>query len=171
MDQRPIEEQIEEAKRKLQATVRGDNEWRHPDLYDEAEVNRRLDEIHGVDSPADDIDLQEAAQDFMYKMGMTPTPDATGQLLEVFVPCLRIMCERGYDPTGGLWRKAGVLGIIWDVRKKFERLWYRTWTLGKRHDDSGFDLINFTGMLLRSNPDSRFGDAGEPAMTESEIEP
>jgi hypothetical protein len=173
-----LPDDVEQAKRDLQSAVRGDDRWRFPDVYppeeqewidrhmeyDERQVNKQLDEIH---AEVDDIDMQEAAQDFMYKMGMTPTPDATGQLLEVFVPCLRIMCERGYEPTGALWRKAGVLGIIWDVRKKFERLWYRTWTLGIRHDDSGFDLINFVGMLLRSNPNSRFGDAGEPAPPKS----
>jgi hypothetical protein len=150
--------QIEEARRKLRSAARGDpDEWRHPDLIDEWPIT-------GDDPEAvDDIDMQEAAEEFMLKMGMTPTPDAVGQLLEVFVPCLRIMCERGYDPTGALWRKAGILHMIGDVRKKFERLWYRTWTLGIRHDDSGFDLINFTGFVLRADPDSRFGDSGEPA--------
>jgi hypothetical protein len=146
---------IDVAKANLRSAARGDpDEWRHPDLYE-----HYVTEAHTVD----DIDLQLNAEAFMRAMHMEPTPDAVGQLLEVFVPCLRIMCDRGYEPTGGLWRKAGILGIIWDVRKKFERLWYRTWTLGIRHDDSGFDLINFTGMLLRADPDSRFGDAGEPA--------
>jgi hypothetical protein len=148
-------EEIEDAKSKLRAAVRGDDQWRHPDLYEH---------YHPGEVPVDDDYAHHLnAEAFMRTMDMEPTPDAVGQLLEVFVPCLRIMCDRGYDPTGGLWRKAGVLGIIWDVRKKFERLWYRTWTLGIRHDDSGFDLINFTGFLLRADPDSRFGDAGEPA--------
>ncbi len=35
----PIEEQIEQAKRDLQATIRGDDIWRHPDIYpDEQEL-------------------------------------------------------------------------------------------------------------------------------------
>jgi hypothetical protein len=161
------EEIIEAHKRALQATVRGDDMWRHPDIYDENEVNETLDEIHGV-SPTPEI--FKHAHAFMSAVFGPDnyTPDSIGQLVEVFVPCLRIMVERGYEPTGALWRKAGVLGIIWDVRKKFERLWYRTWTLGRRHDDSGFDLINFTGMLLRVDPGSRFGDAGEPAMQKVE---
>jgi hypothetical protein len=139
----------------LRSAARGDPDaWRHPDLHEPY-----VTEAH----PVDDFDIMVAAEEFMNKMGMEPTPDAIGQLLEVFVPCLRIMCERGYDPTGGLWRKAGILGIIGDVRKKFERFWYRTWTLGIRHDDSGLDLINFTGFALRADPDSRFGDMGEPA--------
>ena len=149
--------EIEEAKKKLRAAVRGDDAWRHPDLA--------VDEYDQImqKSPLDDIDAQEAAEEFMEQMGMTPTPDAVGQLLEAFVPCLRIMCERGYEPNGALWRKAGIFGVLWDVRKKFERLWYRTWTLGIRHDDSAFDLMNFVGMLVRVDPNSRFGDAGEPA--------
>jgi hypothetical protein len=146
--------EIEAAKAELRAAVRGDDQWRHPDLYE-----HYITEAH----PVDDFDIMVAAEEFMNKMGMEPTPDALSQLLEAFVPCLRIMCERGYEPSGALWRKAGILGIIWDVRKKFERLWYRTWTLGIRHDDSAFDLMNYVGMLVRADPNSRFGDAGEPA--------
>jgi len=33
----PIEEQIEQAKKDLQAAVRGDDMWRHPDLYSDEE--------------------------------------------------------------------------------------------------------------------------------------
>jgi hypothetical protein len=144
------DETFDALKQRLRAAARGDSYWDEP-INLEAPVSPEY----------------AAAHAFMGKVfGQDAyTPDAVGQLVEVFIPCLRIMVERGYEPNGELWRRAGVLGIIWDVRKKFERLWYRTWTLGKRHDDSGFDLINFTGMLLRVNPDSRFGDAGEPART------
>ncbi len=164
---------IEDAKRKLQATVRGDDAWRHPDVYDEDEVNRTLDDIHIPDR--EEVNMAapmpveyEAAHEFMSKLFGADgyTPDSVGQLVQVFIPCLRIMVERGYEPHGRLWQRAGVLGAIWDVRKKFERFWFRTWTLGKRHDDSGFDLINHTGFTMRADPDSRFGDAGEPAMPE-----
>ena len=157
----PADAQIEQAKRNLQAAIRGDDAWRHPDVYPEDEP---------VNMAAPMPEIYKHAHAFMSGVfgEDSYTPDSVGQLVEVFVPCLRIMVERGYEPTGGLWRKAGVLGIIWDVRKKFERLWFRTWTQGKRHDDSGFDLINFTGMLLRADPDSRFGDAGEPAGPEQE---
>jgi hypothetical protein len=159
----PADVQIEQAKSHLQAYVRGDpDEWRHPDLNQEDE---------NVNMVAPTPAIYKHAHAFMSAVFGEDgyTPDSVGQLVDVFVPCLRIMVERGYEPTGGLWRKAGVLGIIWDVRKKFERLWFRTWTQGKRHDDSGFDLINFTGMLLRAEPDSRFGDAGEPAPPEDRL--
>jgi hypothetical protein len=112
---------------------------------------------------------REYARDFMEAMDLSPTPDAISQLLEVFVPCLKIMCERPWDPNGGTWRKSGVLGILSDARKKFERLWERGWKRGKRHDDSGFDLINYVGFYLRSE-DNRWGDWGEPAQIEDESE-
>jgi hypothetical protein len=145
---------IEDAKRELQAAIRGDDLWRHPDMI--------------AAEPMPEIYIHAHA--FMAAVFGEDnyTPDSIGQLVDVFVPCLRIMVERGYEPTGALWRQAGVLGIIWDVRKKFERLWYRTWTEGRRHDDSGFDLINFVAMLLRADPNSRFGNAGEPAPPEVE---
>jgi hypothetical protein len=153
---------IKQLKHELQATVRGDDQWRHPDVFDDID-------IEPVNMVAPTPEIYKHAHAFMAAVFGEEqyTPDSIGQLVEVFVPCLRIMVERGYEPTGALWRQAGVLGIIWDVRKKFERLWFRTWTQGKRHDDSGFDLINFVGMLLRADPDSRFGDAGEPAPPEA----
>lgn len=103
-----------------------------------------------------------AAEKFITDVGLTPTPDAIDQLAEVFVPCLEIMCRRGWDPNGGTWRRAGILGILCDVRKKFERLWERGWVNGKRHPDSGFDLINFVGMYLRSD-ENGWGGWGSPA--------
>lgn len=153
------EKEIEQAKHKLQATIRGDDEW--------SDTVGPNDDIMNMAAPTPEI--YKHAHAFMSAVFGNDgyTPDSVGQLVDVFVPCLRIMVERGYEPTGALWRKAGVLGIIWDVRKKFERLWFRTWTQGIRHDDSGFDLINFTGMLMRADPNSRFGDAGEPAPPES----
>lgn len=105
-----------------------------------------------------------AAANYMRAVGLDPTEDAIEQLVGPFTVCLRIMCERGYEPSGQLWKRSGVLGVLTDVQKKFDRFWYRTWTLGRRHDDSGYDLINFTGMCLRQEPDSRFGEWGEPAQ-------
>lgn len=172
------EKTIAELKYELQAAVRGDDAWRHPDLpwddgYDRDKDYMKKEPAPGpVNMVAPTPEIYKHAHAFMAAVfgEENYTPDSVGQLVEVFVPCLRIMVERGYEPTGALWRKAGVLGIIWDVRKKFERLWFRTWTQGKRHDDSGFDMINFTGMLLRAEPDSRFGDAGEPAPADTEDE-
>lgn len=109
--------------------------------------------------------LHPYAQDFLQKCGLTPTPDAVEQLVRVFLPCLGIMCERPWDPEGGTWKRSGVLGILTDVRKKFERLWERGWKHGIRHDDSAFDLINYIGMYIRSE-DNGWGEWGPPARAE-----
>jgi len=155
---------LDTIKENLKSAARGDDAWRHPDLTDV------LPDREEVNMAAPIPVEYEAAHEFMAKLFGPEgyTPDSVGQLVQVFVPCLRIMVERGYEPHGRLWQRAGVLGTIWDVRKKFERFWFRTWTLGVRHDDSGFDLINHTGFTMRADPDSRFGDAGEPAMPKVE---
>ena len=103
--------------------------------------------------------LQDAAYSFLAACGLTPTPDAVGQLTQVFLKCLRIMCERGYEPNGQLWRTAGKLGALADVRKKFFRLWNRAWHRRLPHDDSAIDLINYVGFYLRCE-DTGWGDWG-----------
>jgi len=103
----------------------------------------------------------DAAASYLEAIGLDPTPDAICQLDEVFRLCLTIMCERGWDPEGGTWRTAGRLGALADCRKKFMRLWERAWIHGKRHDDSGIDLINYIGFYLRADKE-RWGDWGEP---------
>jgi hypothetical protein len=133
----------------LQGTVEGD-------LYRDSV----LQEIARKNDPET---TRDAAYSYLQDCGLDPTPDAVGQLTEVFLPCLRIMCERGYDPKGSTWRKAGRLAVLADVRKKFERLWERAWIKGKRHDDSALDLINYTAFYLRADRD-RWGEWGEPGI-------
>lgn len=118
-----------------------------------------------ADEERDWVDVEKAARDFLEKCSMEPTQDAVNQLLNVFLPCLEIMCDPAHpwDPNGATWRKSGILGAMTDAKKKWERFWERTWSRGKRHDDSGFDLINFIGFVMRSDPDSRWGEWGEPA--------
>jgi hypothetical protein len=115
------------------------------------------------------LHVKQAALEFLDRVGLVPTPDAIGQLTEAFLPCLAIICQRGWDPNGGTWRSSGVLGILGDVRKKFERLWERGWKHGKRHDDSGYDLMNYVGFYMRSGID-RWGTWGEPAQPEPEVQ-
>lgn len=105
----------------------------------------------------------DATDEFFKAMGLTPTPDAMEQLLEVFVPCLRIMCERGYDPTGATWREGGWRSQLVDVRKKFKRLWFHGWIHGRFVPDHGFDLINYTGYYQRIAMSGKpWGEWGEP---------
>jgi hypothetical protein len=114
----------------------------------------------GIESPGR-WDPHDAAEDFLRKVGLDPTPDAVGQLAEAFLPALRIMCSRPWDPNGRTWRQAGRLGALADCRKKFMRLWERGWSNGKRHDDSAIDLLNYIGFYLRADA-KRWGDWGEP---------
>jgi hypothetical protein len=109
-------------------------------------------------------DEQRAAVAFFKAMGISdPTPDAVGQLLEAFVPCLRIMCERGYDPTGATWREGGWRSQLVDVRKKFKRLWFHGWIKGRFVPDHGFDLINYVGYYQRLQMNGKpWGEWGEP---------
>jgi hypothetical protein len=114
--------------------------------------------------PATPGNIYSAAEEFLRKCGMEPSPDAIGQLAEVFLPCLRIMCDpdHPWDPNGATWRRGGIFAVLTDARKKWERFWERTWKHGKRHDDSGFDLINFVGFVMRADPESRWAEWGEP---------
>jgi hypothetical protein len=92
-----------------------------------------------------------------------PTPDAVAQLTDVFVPCLRIMCERGYDPTGATWREGGWRSQLVDIRKKFKRLWFHGWIKGRFVPDHGFDLINYVGYYQRLEMTGEpWGEWGEP---------
>jgi hypothetical protein len=121
-------------------------------------------------SEDDDVQMdRETTRDlagrFLEDMGITPTPDALSQLVEVFIPCLRIMCSRPWEPDGSTWRRSGRLGVLTDAHKKWDRFWFRLWRHGKLHDDSGLDLINFIGFTLRSD-DNGWGEWGEPGPTD-----
>lgn len=100
---------------------------------------------------------RDACEDFIRECGLEPTPDAVGQLAEVFLPCLRIMCERGYSPDGSTWRAEGWRGMLWKAYDKMERLWYHSWTHGRFHDDSVFDGINYLGFYWRSRKEGGDG--------------
>jgi len=148
----------------------GSGQGKYPDDY------VRIDEDQGewefaTQSMIDEANQKEydRAATFLEANGLSPSLDAVEQLTKVFLPCLRIMCDPSHpwDPTGKTWRKSGVLGILTDVRKKFERLWERGWTHGKRHDDSGHDLINYIGFYMRSE-DNGWGDWGPPATKKEE---
>jgi hypothetical protein len=121
-------------------------------------------ECKKMDEEAYKVIVRQSAIEFLDRCSLEPQPDAVDQLVEVFLPCLRIMCSRPWSPDGATWRRSGVLGILTDCKKKFERLWERGWIHGKRHDDSAFDLINYLGMYLRS-ADNRWGEWGEPGVS------
>lgn len=106
---------------------------------------------------------RDAAERFMKECGLSPTADAISQLTEAFLPALRIMTERGYDPEGATWRESGWRGVLTDIRKKFARLWFRSWKRGNFDGDSAIDLINFCGFYFRQEcRGTPWGEWGEP---------
>lgn len=137
----------------------GDQAAEEPDVLSVEPYVPSLDRFRDMQSRQIDT---EACISFLQAVGIEDNPDATQQLQQVFLPCLRIMNERPWSPDGSTWKRSGVLGILTDVRKKFERLWERGWKHGVRHDDSALDLINYLGMYMRSE-DNRWGEWGEPA--------
>lgn len=111
----------------------------------------------------EDVTTRDAAEQFMRECGLDPTPDAIGQLAEVFLPCLRIMCERGYDEEGRTWRAEGWRGMLWKGRDKSDRIWWHGWMHGRFHADSVLDAINYFGYYYRLGHRGRpWGSRGEP---------
>lgn len=154
-----MQEQIEKAKKELRAAVRGDDRWRHPDIH--PEYDNEVNEAAPI--PVE----YQAAHDFLAAIFGAEgyPPDAVGQLVEVFLPCLKIMVDHNW---GELWRGAGLQSIMDQMKSKFDRYWERTWIKGERHDDSGLDLINLAGFTLRSDPDNIWGNRGKPAWAGDE---
>ena len=113
--------------------------------------------------PSEDEVIRIAAQEFLEKAGLEPTPDAIEQLVFAFLPALQIMCVRGYDPEGLTWRAEGWRGMLWKIHDKFGRIWFFGWKRGKFHPDSVIDLINYSGFYYRTGHDGpEWGTRGEP---------
>ena len=115
------------------------------------------------DEEADALTTRTAAITFLDECGIVPVNDAIDQLVEVFLPCLTIMCTRGYDPNGGTWRESGWRGMLWEVQKKSRRIWYMGWKRGVFHGDSVLDLINTAGFYYRLKHTGKpWGKWGKP---------
>jgi hypothetical protein len=114
-----------------------------------------------------DPGFAKSARKFMLDCGLKPTSDAVEQLVDVFLPCLKIMCNRGYDPEGKTWKKEGWRGMLWKIRDKADRLWYRGWKRGQFDYDSPLDLINYAGFYYRlHNEGDPWGERGAPGSSE-----
>lgn len=115
------------------------------------------------DEEADALTTRTAAITFLDECGIVPVNDAVDQLVEVFLPCLAIICSRGYDPDGGTWRESGWRGMLWEVQKKSRRIWYKGWKRGVFHGDSVLDLINTAGFYFRLKHTGKpWGKWGKP---------
>lgn len=113
--------------------------------------------------PDRDKDL-DAAYTFLDACCMTPTPDAVHQLVDAFLPALRIMCQRGYDPDGGSWKESGWMGQLFEMRKRMSRLVHNSWRGGRFDESNTVDMINYAGFLYRlegkGRPWGRWEDPG-----------
>lgn len=118
----------------------------------------------------DDIEImlnalttRDAAVDFLDKCSISPTPDAVDQLIEAFLPALKIISERGYDPKGASWRECGWRGQVYEIVKRCKRLMFNSWTHSRHDANNALDLMNYAGFYLRlRNEGAPFGDWGEP---------
>lgn len=109
--------------------------------------------------------VREAATEFLDRCSLTPTPDAVSQLAEAFLPCLRIICERGYNAQGASWQEQGWRGQLYEIMKRSRRLEFFGWHGRKVHVDSARDIINYAGFLIRqwfADPDTVWGEWGDP---------
>lgn len=119
--------------------------------------------VHGTSVFDEDFTTRDAADQFMRSCGLDPTEDAVGQLTEAFLPCLKIMCERGYDEEGRTWRAEGWRGMLWKGRDKSDRIWWHGWRHGRFHADSVLDAINYFGYYYRiGHQGDPWGTRGEP---------
>lgn len=108
-------------------------------------------------------DPHDAAYTFFRLVGIDPTPDAVAQLADGFLPSLRIMCERGYDPEGASWKEGGWRGLVWEILKRARRLRWYSWEHNNFHADTARDIINFAGFYLRMECKGEpWGEDGEP---------
>ena len=97
---------------------------------------------------------QAEAKEFLEAIGLPANPDAIDQLARVFVPCLRIICERDHAPNGATWRRSGWKAQLHEAFKKMERLRFRYWLKSSPADDVETpDLINYLGFFMRGRMD------------------
>jgi len=116
----------------------------------------------------DDQDHRDAAYDFLVKSGLTPNPDAVGQLSGPFLDALVIICERGYtqahdEGDSYFWKARGWKGLVHDILDNANRIRLFSWQRNEFYPNGALDIINFAGFYLRlRNRGKRWGELGEP---------
>lgn len=104
-----------------------------------------LDRLFDVDEAAA-IFLRRAFQHCDFKV----TGDAVDQLVNAFLPALRIMCEKGSMRGDFTWKEAGWRGQLYEAQKKMRRVWACWWrSKPYAYMDDAFDLLNYTGFFIR----------------------
>jgi len=107
---------------------------------------------------------REAAEDYLRKIGLEPTPDAIMQLAGPFTQALEIMCTRGYSPDGATWKMRGWRGLVHDIMDNAFRIEYHSWDNRNFYPNGAIDLINFAGFYWRlENRGAPWGRMRDPA--------
>ena len=110
---------------------------------------------------------REAARAYLLEIGLEPIPDAVAQLSGPFSAALAVMCTRGYDPDGLLWREAGWKPQLYEAMKKMARI--RFWAWKGRNKRKALreipDLLNYLGFMERGINDGikKWGEWGKPS--------
>jgi hypothetical protein len=75
--------------------------------------------------------------------------------MAVFLKAWAIYAERQEEHGDRVWQASGWRGMLVDMRKKLDRLWFRFWNTNTRPKDldkaldSAYDLLNFTAFFIR----------------------
>lgn len=78
--------------------------------------------------------------------------------MEIFLKAWSIYADRQEEHGDQVWKESGWRGMLVDMRKKLDRLWFRYWSqdheLSPIEDydkalDSAYDLLNFTVFFIR----------------------
>ena len=79
-----------------------------------------------------------------------PEPDPQ---MKVFQDAFRIYQERQEQHGDQVWKASGWRGMLIDMRKKLDRLWFATWDADDETVelglDSAYDLLNYTAFFIR----------------------
>jgi hypothetical protein len=109
----------------------------------------------------------EMASQYLRDSGLIPNSDAIEQLADVFLPCLAIICQRGYANDGSTWQAGGWKGLLHELIKKMDRVQYFDWhrSMPEKSLKEIPDIINYAGMYQRSRYELRpwgtlFGEPG-----------
>jgi hypothetical protein len=119
-----------------------------------------------VEAIAEKDGRYERASNFLRASGLIPNSDAIEQLADVFLPCLAIMCQRGYANDGSTWQAGGWRGLLHEMIKKMDRVQYFDWyrAMPEKALREIPDIINYAGMYQRARHELKpWGDLfGEP---------
>jgi hypothetical protein len=72
--------------------------------------------------------------------------------MAVFLKAWTIYAERQEEHGDQVWTASGWRGMLVDMRKKLDRLWFKYWGRVPTNEvnlDSAYDLLNYTAFFIR----------------------